>query len=53
MMKWMTIAALSSIGGFAGWNVGQQFFSGITALWLSLIGGLAGTGAAYFLILRD
>jgi len=53
MMKWMTITAVSSIGGYAGWNVGERFFDGTTALWLSLIGGLVGTGAAYFLIPRD
>lgn len=53
MMKWMTITALSSIGGFAGWNVGERFFGGASSLWLSLVGGLVGTGAAFYLIPRD
>jgi hypothetical protein len=53
MMKWMTITALSSIGGYAGWNFGQRFFDGQSGLWFSLFGGLAGTAAAYFLIPRD
>lgn len=53
MMKWMTITALSSITGYAGWNVGERFFGGTTALWLSLVGGLVGTGAAFLLIPRE
>lgn len=53
MMKWMTITALSSIGGYAGWDVGTRFVSPVAGLWLSLIGGLVGTGAAFYLVPRE
>ena len=53
MMKWLTITALSSIGGYAGWDIGARFISPNAGLWLSLIGGLVGTAAAYFLVPRE
>jgi uncharacterized membrane protein YdjX (TVP38/TMEM64 family) len=33
--------------------MGLRFFSPTGGLWLSLIGGLVGTAAAYFLVPRD
>lgn len=53
MMKWLTITALGSIGGYAGWNAGVRFFTPAAGLWLSLIGSLVGTGAAYYLVPKD
>ena len=53
MMKWLTIAALGSVGGFVGWNVGERFFTGEAGLWLSLVGSLVGTAAAYYIVPRD
>jgi uncharacterized membrane protein len=53
MMKWMTITALSSIGGYAGWDLGARFISPNAGLWMSLIGGLVGTGAAFLLVPKD
>lgn len=52
-MKWMTITALSGVCGYAGWNVGEKFWSGEAGLWLSLVGGLVGTGLAYAMVPRD
>jgi hypothetical protein len=53
MMKWLTITALGSIGSYVGWNAGVRFLSGTAGLWLSLIGGIAGTAGAYLIIPRD
>ena len=53
MMKWMTITGLSSIGGYAGWDLGARFISPNAGLWMSLIGGLVGTGAAFLLVPKD
>ena len=53
MMKWMTITALSSIGGYAGWDVGARFISQNAGLWLSLIGGLVGTALAFLLVPKE
>jgi hypothetical protein len=53
MMKWLTIAALGGIGGYVGWDVGARFLSPTAGLWLSLLGSLVGTGAAYKLVPRE
>jgi hypothetical protein len=53
MMKWMIITVVSSIGGYIGWDAGMRLFSPTSALWLSFIGGLVGTAAAYLLIPRQ
>jgi|GEM_PF-2163886 hypothetical protein len=53
MMKWMTITVLSSVGGYVGWDAGVRFFSPTSGLWLSFVGGLVGTIAAYLLVPRE
>ena len=50
MMKWLVISALGSVGGYAGWAFGEQFFTPSTALWLSFAGSLAGTAAAFYVV---
>lgn len=41
-MRWLSIGAVSSAVGYAGWKVGDMAISATAGLWLSFFAGIAG-----------
>jgi hypothetical protein len=41
-MRWLTISAVSSAVGYAGWKAGATWFSSTAGLWLSFFAGIVG-----------
>ncbi|MEN9309740.1 MAG: hypothetical protein RL173_3672 [Fibrobacterota bacterium] len=41
-MRWLAISAVSSAVGYAGWKMGNAWFSSTAGLWLSFFAGIAG-----------
>ncbi len=52
-MRWMTISAISSAVGYAGWWFGSTFFSATSGLWLSFLASLGGLWAGMILFPRN
>lgn len=50
-MRWLSISAVSSAVGYAGWKLGTMV-SGTAGLWLSFLAGMLGLWAGMLLFPR-